>query len=189
MTAVPTDAAGDENAGYAPVGVAPHELDWAVIHEVTQLHYRFGQALDTNDWELYRSCLDDPIHTHYEGAGLPAVTVPAADWVAFVIAAVQPQQTVHYFTNLTVQRKPDGQIACRFNHQSCHRVDTDGVGDSINIQHGTYRTTVTRRGGQWLINSLRHTVAWATGNPALVDASRPDFQHAYARVYGNVPAQ
>lgn len=169
-------------------GGSPVELDWVTVHEITQLHFQFGQALDSNDWSLYRSCLADPIRAHYEGAGLPLVTVPAADWVDFVIAAVQPQQTVHYFTNLIVRPAPGGNIGCRFNHQSCHRVETAGAGDATYLQHGTYHTVASYRDDRWVISSIHHSVAWASGNPALVDASGPDFQAAYARVYGAATA-
>lgn len=159
------------------------DLDCGTVQAITDLHFRFGEALDTNNWPLYRSCLDDPVTTHYEGAGLPAVTVPADDWTTFVAAAVEVQQTVHYFANLSVRRLPDRQMGCRFNHQSCHRVETRGAGEPTNIQYGTYRTVVTERDGRWVISSIHHTVAWATGNPALVDATAPAFQAAFSRVF------
>ena len=103
--------------------VTAADLDEGTRNAITELHYRFGAALDTNDWDLYRSCLDDPITVHYEGAGLPRVRTAADDWTAFVKAAVEVQQTVHYFTNLMATRMPNGRVTCRLNHQSCHRVE------------------------------------------------------------------
>ena len=163
-------------------------MDW---HQIVQTHYQFAHALDTNDWELYRGCLDDPITTFYEGAGLPEVTVPADDWTAFVSSAVTPQTTVHYFTNFaTVRSRPradDGpeRIEVRFNHQSCHRVDTHGAGDSTLIQYGTYQTTVTKvpDATGWLIRRIHHRVAWSVGNPALVDINNPKFRQSFDRVF------
>ena len=67
-----------------PAPIKIHELAAANLDEgirsaITELHYRFGAALDTNDWDLYRSCLDNPVTVHYEGAGLPRVTASADD--------------------------------------------------------------------------------------------------------------
>jgi 3-phenylpropionate/cinnamic acid dioxygenase small subunit len=163
--------------------VAAADLDEGTRNAITQLHYRFGAALDTNDWDLYRSCLDDPITAHYEGAGLPRVTTSADDWTAFVRAAVEVQQTVHYFTNLMATRTSDGRVACRLNHQSCHRVDTHGAGDSTHVQYGVYRTVAVERDGRWLLAEIHHTVSWSVGNPSLVDSGRPAFRHAYEAVF------
>lgn len=175
-----TEASGPTEVMHTTTGTDP---GYGTVQAISDLHYRFGEALDTNDWPLYRSCLDDPVTAHYEGAGLPPVTVAADDWTSFVAAAVEVQQTVHYFANVSVRRLPDGQIGCRFNHQSCHRVETRGVGEPTNIQYGTYRTIVTERDGRWVISSIHHTVAWATGNPALVDTTTPAFQTAFSRVF------
>jgi hypothetical protein len=163
--------------------VAAAHLDEGIRSAITELHYRFGAALDTNDWDLYRSCLDNPITVHYEGAGLPRVTTSADDWTAFVKAAVEVQQTVHYFTNLMATQTSDGSVACRFNHQSCHRVDTQGSGDSTHIQYGVYRTVAAQRDGRWVLAEIHHTVGWSVGNPDLVDTSRPAFRHAYEAVF------
>ena len=163
--------------------VAAADLDEGTRNAITELHYRFGAALDTNDWDLYRSCLDDPITVHYEGAGLPRVTTAAAAWTAFVQAAVEVQQTVHYFTNLMATRISDDRVACRLNHQSCHRVNTHGSGDSTHVQYGVYRTVAVERNGRWLLTEIHHTVSWSVGNPDLVDTSRPAFRHAYEAVF------
>lgn len=165
------------------IDVSTRVLTWEVTQAVTDLHHRFGEALDSNDWALYRSCLADPVTAYYQGAGLPAVTVPAADWTAFVRAAVEPQQTVHFFTNLIMRPQSDGTISCRFNHQSCHRVETRGAAEPTHIQYGTYHTVVAERDDGWLITSIHHTVAWATGNPALVDPTTSAFRAAYARIF------
>ena len=163
--------------------VVAADVDESTRSAITQLHYRFGAALDTNNWDLYRSCLDESITVHYQGAGLPRVTTAADNWTAFVKAAVEVQQTVHYFTNLIATRIPDGRIACRLNHQSCHRVDTHGSGDSTHIQYGVYHTVAVERAGRWLLTDIHHTVSWSVGNPNLIDTGRPAFQHAYAAVF------
>ena len=163
--------------------VAAANLDEGTRSAITELHYRFGAALDTNDWDLYRSCLDNHITVHYEGAGLPRITASADDWTAFVKAAVEVQQTVHYFTNLLTTRAPDDRVACRFNHQSCHRVDTHGSGDSTYVQYGVYRTVAVERAGRWVLAEIHHTVNWSVGNPDLVNTSRPEFRQAYEAVF------
>ena len=126
---------------------------------------RFARALDDNDWELYRSCLADPVHADYEQVGVPRRTVPADEWVAFVRDAVEPQTTVHYFTNFLVTL--DGDVAhVRHNHLSCHRVDTR-LGSSTNRQFGAYDTALERT-DRWRLTAIRHRVAWIDGNPALL---------------------
>lgn len=161
-------------------------------HEIVQLHLRFARALDTKDWGLYRACLADTITAHYQGAGLPQVSVPADLWTTFVAAAVTPQTTVHYFTNFTpdpTSPSPEpelGEVRCRFNHQSCHRVETHGAGDATLVQYGTYGTTVVPGELGWRITRIHHQVAWSVGNPALVGAD-PELERASAQVFGSTP--
>lgn len=150
---------------------------------VEDLHYAFGQALDTNDWALYRACLDEQLHVDYsQSAGLPAVTTTGDLWTAFVAQCVEPQQTVHYYSNIRVHLDED-RAQVRLNHQSHHRVETRN-GDATNIQVGTYETALAKRGSAWRLTAITHRASWVTGNPALIDSTRPSWIAAHAAVFG-----
>lgn len=187
MSDLPVTNAAATTPAADPTGAPPPApVDAQQWHEIVQLHLRLAMALDTNDWPLYRACLAPMVTAHYEGAGLPEVSVPADDWTRFVAAAVTPQTTVHYFTNFTPRSTgPDAGVGCRFSHQSCHRVDTGGAGDPTLVQYGTYETEVTRTDGSWVIRRIHHRVAWAVGNPALVDPEQPALVEASSRVFGS----
>ena len=166
---------------------APIGLDSARLVDkdaVIDLHHAFGQALDTDDWDLYRTCLADEVHVDYsQSSGLPATTTTAEAWTAFVVQCVQPQSTVHYYTNLRVAFLDVDTARTRLNHQSHHRVDTR-TGESVNVQVGTYETTAARTASGWCLSSITHRVSWVTGNPALLDVSRPAYLQAHEAVFG-----
>lgn len=156
-------------------------VDRSVIED---LHYAFGQALDTNDWQLYRDCLDANIAVDYsQSAGLAVTTTSAEKWTAFVTQCVEAQDTVHYYSNVRIRFSGSVEATCRLNHQSHHRVDTRN-GDSMNTQFGTYETTVVRRGGTWRLAAIVHRASWVTGNPSLIDTTRPEWIAAHDAVFG-----
>lgn len=151
--------------------------------DVVDLLVRFGRALDDHDWDAYRNCLTPTVRVDYgEATGLPAVDADADEWTRFVRACVEPQLTVHYYTNFVVTFPSGDRATCRLNHMSCHRMDTRS-GASTYVQFGTYEAGLVHK-EEWRISSLRHRLRWAEGNPSLVDTSRDAWRAAAARVFG-----
>lgn len=152
---------------------------------VVEVIYDFGQALDTNDWPLYRRCLSDQLDVDYRQAtGLPAVRTTAEAWTQFVRESVSPQTTVHYYTNIRASFPTKQRAEVTLNHQSCHRVETK-LGSPTNIQYGTYELILSHVSRRWTIDSIRHHVSWIEGNSSLVGAPSPEWRAAAAAVFGD----
>ena len=67
--------------------------------EIARLLYRYARAVDTKDWELYRSVFTDDAHIDYSSAG--AVVGPrdeVVDWFAANFGVIP--WSMHYITNI-----------------------------------------------------------------------------------------
>ena len=78
--------------------------------EIAALLYRYAQAVDTKDWELYRSVFIDDAHIDYSSAG---AVVGSRDEVIVWFAAnfgASPW-SMHYITN--IESEIDGDTSTR----------------------------------------------------------------------------
>lgn len=69
--------------------------------DIRALLSRYARAVDTKDWELYRSVFTDDAHIDYSSAGAAAGTRDeVADWLAAGFGAIP--WTMHYITNIEI---------------------------------------------------------------------------------------
>ncbi|MGG1662044.1 nuclear transport factor 2 family protein [Brevibacillus sp. NRS-1366] len=154
------------------------------IHQaVIDTIIRFATALDTNNWELYRSCFSDTVEVDYSDAlGLPSTKVNADVWTSFARACCDPIQTFHVYTNFSVELNGDVAFVRNY-HTSRHRRPNTTGGDQY-TQYGWYETTLKNSEKGWVISSLRHRIQWCDGNPLVVDSTTDDYKQAEASVFG-----
>lgn len=63
--------------------------------EIAALLHRYARAVDSKDWELYRSVFTDDAHIDYSSAGAPAgPRDEVAEWLAKGFAAIP--MSMHY---------------------------------------------------------------------------------------------
>ncbi len=149
--------------------------------EIYDTMNQFSVALDTNDWDLYRSCLADILVVDYKDAiGIGATHTQADDWVHFVKECVESVQTHHVYTNFLVTQNVD-KASLRLNHTSRHR-NPNLTGDNTHTQYGWYEVDLELQ-GTWKIVALRHRIQWDEGNPNLVDSENEKFKNAYFKVF------
>jgi len=76
---------------------------------ITALLYRYARAVDTKDWELYRSVFTDDAHIDYSSAGATVGTRDeVAEWMSVNFGTVP--MSMHYITNIEILES-DGQTA------------------------------------------------------------------------------
>ena len=67
--------------------------------QIAALLYRYARAVDTKDWELYRSVFTDDAYNDYSSAGAAAGSRDeVADWLSQGFGAIP--WTMHYITNI-----------------------------------------------------------------------------------------
>ena len=67
--------------------------------QIAALLYRYARAVDTKDWELYRSVFTDDAYIDYSSAGAAAGSRDeVADWLSQGFGAIP--WTMHYITNI-----------------------------------------------------------------------------------------
>ena len=142
--------------------------------EIAKLLTRYATAVDTKDWDLYRSVFTDDAQIDYSSAGAIAGTRDeVADWLAQAFEAMP--MTMHYITN----------------------IDTDIVGDTAHVRAmfynpmtlpgsselsccgGYYNHQLVRTPEGWRSSYLREDSIWFANPPAI----------APAEVVGNLHAQ
>lgn len=67
--------------------------------QIAALLYRYARAVDTKDWELYRSVFTDDAYIDYSSAGVIAGSRDeVADWLSQGFAAIP--MSMHYITDI-----------------------------------------------------------------------------------------
>jgi hypothetical protein len=75
---------------------------------IAALLYRYARAVDTKDWELYRSVFTDDAYIDYSSAGAAAGSRDeVADWLSEGFATIP--MSMHYITN--IESDIDGDTA------------------------------------------------------------------------------
>ncbi|KUH85180.1 MULTISPECIES: nuclear transport factor 2 family protein [unclassified Mycobacterium] len=84
----------------------------SVEAEIAALLYRYARAVDTKDWELYRSVFTDDAVIDYSSAGAVAGSRDeVVDWFAANFGVIP--WSMHYITNIEadISSGPDGDTA------------------------------------------------------------------------------
>jgi 3-phenylpropionate/cinnamic acid dioxygenase small subunit len=130
--------------------------------EITALLHRYARAVDTKDWELYRSVFTADAHVDYSSAGCPAGTRDdVADWLSQAFAQLPMSQ--HYVTNIEIT--PISGDAAQVRAMFYNPMQLAGMAD-LSYCGGYYHHEVVRTPGGWRSRSLREENAWFVNHPA-----------------------
>lgn len=143
----------------------------------------FGWALDSGDWDLYQSCLSDPVRIDFKRlTGVPEVEVSAADWTEFARHALMPVRRHHSYTNFRIEVAKHTASA-RVHMVARHFLPSDN-GSAENTQYGWYEFAFIRGPDEtWKIRRLKHSFQWVSGNAGLLDFTIEPVASAAARVF------
>jgi hypothetical protein len=141
--------------------------------EIAALLYRYARAVDTKDWDLYRSVFTDDAHIDYSSAGaVVGSRDEVVDWFAANFGVIP--WSMHYITNIEVLEGFGGQ----------ERSDPgDGLGNRATVRAmfynpmqlpgaegmsacgGYYHHELVRTPDGWRSRSLREENIWFSNRP------------------------
>lgn len=129
--------------------------------EIAALLSRYARAVDTKDWELYRSVFTEDAVIDYSANGIPAGTRDdIAAFLAHAFTAIQ--MSMHYITNVDVEFDNSGGATVRamfYNPmQLPGKTDLSSCG-------GYYYHEVVRTADGWRSRHLREDNVWFVNGP------------------------
>jgi hypothetical protein len=141
--------------------VLPHPADELAVCRTL---YRFAAAIDTRDWDGYRSVFTDEIELDYSSYRPGNVgRVRADDWVARAQAlfpGLDASQHCLYNPLVTV----DGDSADIAIYVQAEHFLTNDQGDNWFTLGGYYKDRLVRVDGDWRICAKTLVVLWNRGN-------------------------
>jgi 3-phenylpropionate/cinnamic acid dioxygenase small subunit len=140
--------------------VALHPDDRSILVDIT---YRYARAIDTHDWDLFRTlftddCLVDygikPVHGCEAFLKMARLTVESLD------------ATQHLFSNHEIDG--EGDRASGRYYMTAHHIRRDAAEGSIYTLGGIYEDEFVRTSDGWRISARRYRAIWGRGNAALL---------------------
>lgn len=129
--------------------------------EIAALLNKYARAVDTKDWELYRSVFTDDAYIDYSSAG--AVAGPrdeVAAWLEQGFGAIP--MSMHYITNVEILGL-DGDLAT-VRAMFYNPMQLPGMAD-LSSCGGYYHHELTRTPDGWRSRSLREENVWFVNPP------------------------
>ena len=128
---------------------------------ITALLYRYARAVDTKDWELYRSVFTDDAHIDYSSAGATVGTRDeVAEWMSVNFGTVP--MSMHYITNVEILES-DGQTAT-VRAMYYNPMLLPGMAE-MSYCGGVYHHELVRTPEGWRSRSLGEDCLWFLNRP------------------------
>jgi hypothetical protein len=136
--------------------------------EIIELTSNLGLLVDARDWTAAEALFADSVDLDYTSlqGGEPQRLAPSDIVGTWKENFARLQSTQHLIANHVVALTGE-QAHVAANVTATH-VASDATGDSHWVVGGRYDLVVRRSGVGWRIAALKLTVAWATGNQAIM---------------------
>jgi ketosteroid isomerase-like protein len=129
--------------------------------EIRALLNRYARAVDTKDWQLYRSVFTDDAHIDYSSAGAAVGSRDeVADWLSAGFGAIP--WTMHYITNVEADIDGDTATVRAMFYNPMH---LPGMAEQ-SCCGGYYHHELVRTPDGWRSRSLREDNVWFVNPPA-----------------------
>lgn len=129
--------------------------------EIAALLHRYARAVDSKDWDLYRTVFTDDAVVDYSSAGAAVGNRDdVADWLAASFAAIP--WTMHYITNIESDITGDTATVRAMFHNP---MQLPGMTEQSTCG-GYYHHQLIRTPDGWRSRHLREENLWFTNHPA-----------------------
>jgi hypothetical protein len=129
--------------------------------QIAALLYRYARAVDTKDWELYRSVFTDDAYIDYSSSGVIAGSrEEVTEWLSQGFGAIP--WTMHYITN--IESEIDGDTA-RVRAMFYNPMQLPGMSEMSSCG-GFYHHELVRTSDGWRSRHLREENVWFVNSPA-----------------------
>lgn len=132
--------------------------------QVIEVAVRYCTAMDTRDWPLLRRCFVEDAVVSYQGFGELRGLASLTEFLDGILSPLDATQ--HMVTNFTVAVDGDEATASCYLH--AQHVREAAAGGPLYVVAGTYRDSLARTDGEWLIRRRDFTVTWVDGNSAVL---------------------
>lgn len=130
--------------------------------EISALLYRYARAVDTKDWELYRSVFTDDAVIDYSSAGaISGTRDEVTDWLAAGFTAIP--MSMHYITNIEILAHTGDSAFVRAMFYN--PMQLPGMAE-MSCCGGYYHHDLVRTAEGWRSRDLREENLWFTNPPA-----------------------
>ena len=129
--------------------------------EIAALLYRYARAVDTKDWELYRSVFTDDAVIDYSSAGIPAGSRDEiADMFSQAFTAIP--WSMHYITNIEILDSDNDTATVRAMFYN--PMQLPGMAEQSSCG-GYYFHDLVRGADGWRSRHLREDNVWFVNRP------------------------
>ncbi|TVY00836.1 nuclear transport factor 2 family protein [Mycolicibacterium porcinum] len=129
--------------------------------DISALLYRYARAVDSKDWELYRSVFTEDAQIDYSSAGaIVGTRDEVVDWFAANFGVIP--WSMHYITNIEVLGT-DGDAAT-VRAMFYNPMQLPGMAE-MSACGGYYHHELVRTPDGWRSRSLREENLWFTNPP------------------------
>jgi 3-phenylpropionate/cinnamic acid dioxygenase small subunit len=129
--------------------------------EITRLLNTYARAVDTKDWELYRSVFTEDAQIDYSSAGaVVGGRDEVVDWFAANFGVIP--WSMHYITNVEILDR--GADSATVRAMFYNPMQLPGM-DQMSACGGYYHHEVVRTPDGWRSKSLREENVWFTNAP------------------------
>ncbi|BBY43212.1 nuclear transport factor 2 family protein [Mycolicibacterium celeriflavum] len=129
--------------------------------EIAALLYRYARAVDTKDWELYRSVFTDDAVIDYSSAGaVVGSRDEVVDWFSANFGVIQ--WSMHYITNIEAEIHGD---AAKVRAMFYNPMQLPGTTEPSSCG-GYYHHELVRTSDGWRSRNLREENVWFVNGPA-----------------------
>ncbi|MEV0669612.1 nuclear transport factor 2 family protein [Mycobacterium sp. NPDC050441] len=136
-------------------------MDPSEACEISALLYRYARAVDSKDWELYRSVFTEDAHIDYSSAGaIVGTRDEVVDWFAANFGVIP--WSMHYITNIEIL-DGDGDTAT-VRAMFYNPMQLPGIAE-MSACGGYYHHELVRTPDGWRSRHLREENLWFTNAP------------------------
>ncbi|OBA99209.1 hypothetical protein A5666_03885 [Mycolicibacterium fortuitum] len=129
--------------------------------DISALLYRYARAVDSKDWELYRSVFTEDAVIDYSSAGaVVGARDDVVEWFAANFGAIP--WTMHYITNIEILESGAGTATVRAMFYN--PMQLPGMTE-MSACGGYYHHDLVRTPDGWRSRSLREENLWFTNAP------------------------
>ncbi|KKC06445.1 nuclear transport factor 2 family protein [Mycobacterium nebraskense] len=129
--------------------------------EITALLHRYARAVDTKDWDLYRSVFTEDAHIDYSSAGAAAgPRDEVAAWLEQGFGAIP--MSMHYITNVEILAL--GADTATVRAMFYNPMQLPGMSE-LSYCGGYYHHELMRTARGWCSRSLREENVWFVNAP------------------------
>ncbi|WP_066896292.1 nuclear transport factor 2 family protein [Mycolicibacterium houstonense] len=136
-------------------------MDLSANSAISALLYRYARAVDSKDWELYRSVFTEDAVIDYSSAGaIVGTRDEVVDWFAANFGVIP--WSMHYITNIEIL-DTDGETAT-VRAMFYNPMQLPGMAE-MSACGGYYHHELVRTPDGWRSRSLREENLWFTNAP------------------------